>query len=83
MTDNNVASPDLEKKVAEIWTDILPMAVDSPGATFFELDGQSISAVRIVARVSDELGVELDIGELFEDPDLDGFVHMVTARAQG
>jgi peptidyl carrier protein len=67
--------------VTEIWNDVLDVRPGQAGATFFELQGQSISAVRIVARISDELGIDVDMGSLFEDPDVDTFVREVLATA--
>jgi acyl carrier protein len=49
--------------------------------TFFDLQGQSISAVRIAARIEDELGIVVDVGLLFEDPDLTAFTRAVLAAA--
>lgn len=67
--------------VAEIWRDVLRVPRDAPPeATFFELGGQSISAVRITARIEEELGVEVDMGDLFEDPDLATFTRDITAK---
>jgi acyl carrier protein len=72
----------LETSVAEIWRDILGMPEGRHDLTFFELQGQSISAVRIVGRIEDELGVVVDIGILFEDPDLHTFTAAVVAAAE-
>jgi acyl carrier protein len=69
------------KQVEEIWRDVLGMPDGRHDATFFELQGQSISAVRIVTRIEDELGVSVDVGLLFEDPDLKTFAREVVARA--
>ncbi|MEV4483210.1 phosphopantetheine-binding protein [Micromonospora coxensis] len=71
----------VEKRVEAIWRDVLHMPQDRPDATFFELQGQSISAVRIVTRIEDELGVVVDVGLLFEDPDLTTFTAAVVAAA--
>jgi peptidyl carrier protein len=68
---------------AAIWTDVLGPGSDRPGATFFELNGQSIAAVRIAAAVEEQLGVTLDIGDLFEDPDLATLTRDVQARIEG
>ena len=72
----------VSRRVTEIWDDVLDVRPGRGGATFFELQGQSISAVRIVARISDELGIEVDMGSLFEDPDVDTFVREVVATAE-
>jgi peptidyl carrier protein len=85
MRDNHMLSPDertrteLERRIAGIWRDVLGDGADRADATFLELHGQSISAVRIVARIEDELGVDVDVATLFEDPDLRTFVDMVLA----
>jgi acyl carrier protein len=72
----------ISKKVEQIWKDVLDAAKGQDGATFFELRGESISAVRLVSRVEDELGIVVDIADLFEeDPDLDTFVRHVVAKA--
>lgn len=71
----------VEKRVEEIWRDILNMPAGGEGLTFFDLQGQSISAVRIVARIEDELGIVVDVGLLFEDPDLTAFTDAVLAAA--
>ncbi|MEH1028542.1 phosphopantetheine-binding protein [Micromonospora profundi] len=76
-SDSATALPDT---VREIWNDVLGVTGAS-SQTFFELGGQSISAVRITARVEEELGVEVGLGDLFEDPDLDAFVAIVSRAA--
>lgn len=81
MSTAETTGRELARRAREIWTDVLGPAAGVPGPTFFELDGQSISAVRIAARVEDELGVDLDIGDMFEDPDVEGFVRMIVDRA--
>lgn len=68
---------ELERRIAGIWRDVLGEGADRADATFLELHGQSISAVRIVARIEDELGLDVDVATLFEDPDLRTFVGMV------
>lgn len=76
---SNDAISDVARKVEQIWSDVLGVPTISGNTTFFELGGQSISAVRIVARIEDELGVLVDMGDLFEDPDLSSFVRQVVA----
>jgi acyl carrier protein len=73
--------PALAEQVTRIWADVLGMRPGQEQATFFELQGQSISAVRIIARIEDQLGIKVDAGILFEDPDLSTFVRHVVAAA--
>jgi peptidyl carrier protein len=83
MTNGNAPGPaEIEQRVTGIWRDVLGAREGQDDATFFELSGQSIAAVRITARVEDEVGVVVDIGDLFEDPDLPEFVALVQAKAQ-
>lgn len=69
--------------VETIWTDILgDLSAEHQDATFFEAGGESIMATRIVARIEEELGVEIEVADIFEeDPNLDTLVRIVTARA--
>jgi acyl carrier protein len=72
---------ELERRISAIWRDVLNAREASPGATFLELQGQSISAVRIVGRIEEELGIEVDAAVLFDDPDLRTFTDMVIRQA--
>ncbi|MEH1028482.1 phosphopantetheine-binding protein [Micromonospora profundi] len=73
---------DLEKHVEAIWEDVLDTAAGGPDATFFELNGQSIAAFRIVARISDRTGIDVPVEELFKDPTRATFARAVLARAE-
>lgn len=73
----------VEQKVRDIWRDVFTVPAGQENATFFELGGESITAVRIVSRVEEELDVVIDIGDIFdEDPNLDAFVRNVLTRAE-
>jgi acyl carrier protein len=72
-----LSTAEITQRVAAIWTDVLGPGSDRPGATFFDLNGQSIAAVQIAAEVEEQLGVALDIGDLFEDPDLETLTRVV------
>jgi len=67
----------LAHHIATIWWDVLGTTDTDPNATFFQLQGQSISAVRIAASIEDELGITIDVATLFEDPDLTTFTHTI------
>ncbi|BCB74057.1 hypothetical protein GCM10022251_11390 [Phytohabitans flavus] len=77
-----LSSSAVEKSVEEIWRSVLRMPEGRQDATFLELQGQSISAVRIIARIEDELGIQVDVGILFDDPDLATFTRAVVAAQQ-
>jgi hypothetical protein len=69
-------------RVEEIWNDVLEVSPDEAGATFFELGGQGISALRIVSRIGGDLGISVEVGEVFEYPSLEAFVRHVLTRAR-
>ncbi|WP_329087321.1 MULTISPECIES: phosphopantetheine-binding protein [unclassified Streptosporangium] len=78
----HLSFPEIQKKIEEIWTGVLGVPEGQEGAPFFELGGESVGAARIVARVEDELGVWIEVGDIFEDdPTMAEFVRTVAARA--
>ena len=82
MTDQrpyDLSAEAVAKNVGKIWRDILEAPPERPELTFFDLQGQSISAVRIVTRIKEEIGIAVDVGVLFEDPDLATFERAVLA----
>ncbi|MFC0863876.1 acyl carrier protein [Sphaerimonospora cavernae] len=74
--------PAAQTKIMEIWKRVLDVPDGMEEATFFDLEGESISAVRIVSRIEEEIGVSLDVGDIFEkDPNPEALVRMVAAKA--
>ncbi|GII76257.1 hypothetical protein Sru01_12390 [Sphaerisporangium rufum] len=75
------AGPELTAAVEKIWRDVLQVAEGEDDATFFELNGESISANRLTSRIEAEFGVRIEVGDLFEeDPDAAGLARMVADR---
>jgi amino acid adenylation domain-containing protein len=60
--------PPLEEKLARIWAEILGVRHVGSRQSFYELGGNSLSALRILSRVLDELGLSLSPSVLFEAP---------------
>ncbi len=65
-------STNIEKKVAELWSEVLEIPEDRIGkrSNFFELGGHSLSATRFIARVKEQLGVDVGLSVVFEYPHL-------------
>jgi amino acid adenylation domain-containing protein/FkbM family methyltransferase len=57
-----------ETALASIWAELLHVERVSRHDNFFELGGHSLVAVRLVLRVHQVFGVELEIGDLFVRP---------------
>ncbi|WP_139182116.1 condensation domain-containing protein, partial [Pseudomonas aeruginosa] len=72
--DHMAPASALEKDVAAIWGELL--GVERVGLTdnFFELGGHSLLATRLVSRIRQDLGIEVSLKSLFEQPVLQGFV---------
>jgi acyl carrier protein len=56
--------------VEQIWCAALGVPPGASDRTFLDLGGQSISAVLIATRLKDELGVDIEVDDLFDDPTL-------------
>jgi acyl carrier protein len=74
--------PTIDRRIGEIWRQVLGRPDLADETTFFEAGGQSIAAVRIVAQIEDEFGLDVNMGDLFDDPDLTTFVSRVAKLAQ-
>jgi len=59
-----------ETGLVEIWKSILEIEAIDAKANFFELGGQSIKAMRIMAAVAKEFQVELQVVDIFKYPEL-------------
>ncbi|HEX4812646.1 MAG TPA: phosphopantetheine-binding protein [Nonomuraea sp.] len=70
----------VEKDVTQIWNSVLGVTGDASDATFCELGGQAVAAIRIVAGIEHRLGVTIELGTLFADGTLDGLLRHVLAK---
>jgi amino acid adenylation domain-containing protein len=68
----------VEKRLAAIWSEVL--AVPGVGLTddFFDLGGHSLLATQVIARIADQLGVEISLRTLFARPTLGALAEAVT-----
>jgi acyl carrier protein len=66
----NGSAPTVER-LRLLWADTLGIDDIAADDDFFELGGNSLSAVELMSRVRDTFGVELNIGLLFDAPTLD------------
>ncbi len=62
------ASTEIERKLVNIWQDILSKKRIGINDNFFELGGHSLLAMRLISAVRKELEVELAVKELFLNP---------------
>ncbi len=69
-----------EEALARIWADVLRVERVGVRDDFFELGGQSILAIRLLARVRAELDAEVTVAELLVEPTVDGMARAVAGR---
>ena len=57
-----------EEALAKIWAEVLRLPHVEMDANFFEIGGDSLKAMEVIARVSEVLHVDLPLIAFFEDP---------------
>jgi amino acid adenylation domain-containing protein len=61
-----------ERDLASIWSEVLSIPKISVHDSFFNIGGDSLSAIRILARMRDHFGVSISVVDLFEAPTIAG-----------
>ncbi|WP_346962014.1 amino acid adenylation domain-containing protein [Clostridium sp.] len=61
-----------EKKLVEIWSEILSLRDISIDDNFFELGGHSLKATLLINNIHKELNIEIKLKDLFEHPTIKG-----------
>ncbi|WP_129840831.1 type I polyketide synthase [Streptomyces sp. RFCAC02] len=71
-----------EEYVAGMWRDLL--GIDEIGVrdSFFELGGQSLLAMQLVGRLRDAHGIELPLGEIFQEATVATIAQMIRAAGE-
>jgi long-subunit acyl-CoA synthetase (AMP-forming) len=62
---------DTERKIAEIWREVLGNEVIGLGEDFFEIGGHSLAGIQVMSRVLSHFHVKLDVGTLFDFPKIE------------
>ncbi|HSU15335.1 amino acid adenylation domain-containing protein [Longimicrobium sp.] len=71
---------EVEVRLAEIWAQVLDVERVGVHDDFFDLGGQSILAMRLVARVREALGTDVAVAELLQAPTLAEMAQAVGGR---
>jgi acyl carrier protein len=69
-----------EAVVAKIWRDVLKKDEVSVTDSFLDLGGHSLLAIRVLGRISKELGVRLALRALFETPTVEKVATIIDAE---
>ncbi|WP_225732660.1 non-ribosomal peptide synthetase/type I polyketide synthase [Nocardia sp. JCM 34519] len=70
---------DIERTLADIWAELFPGRDFGMDTTFFALGGNSLLAVRLMARIGTQLGRALPLSALFEHPTIATLAEVVRA----
>ncbi|MGE7956583.1 non-ribosomal peptide synthetase [Pseudomonas sp. NPDC089530] len=76
------ATSELQGLIGRIWREQLQVEQVASDDHFFLLGGNSIAATQVVARLREELGLELNLRLLFEAPTLGAFAAQVAQLQQ-
>ncbi|MFI6177811.1 phosphopantetheine-binding protein [Nonomuraea sp. NPDC051191] len=72
---------DVDRHVTDIWNTVLDVGADEADATFGELGGTALAALRMAAQIQDRLDVAVELAALLRDGTLDALLGQVRARA--
>jgi acyl carrier protein len=58
----------MEQAIAEVWCEVLRRPSLQSGEHFFDLGGNSMSAIRIISRINSACGSSLTTQDLYDNP---------------
>ncbi|MFH8350187.1 SDR family oxidoreductase [Streptomyces sp. NPDC018045] len=71
------------ERLKALWQELLGESSFPAGADFFDLGGNSLTAVELMDRIQDEFGFDLDLDVVFDSPTLAGLAEVVDAGKKG
>ncbi|MFF9904709.1 MupA/Atu3671 family FMN-dependent luciferase-like monooxygenase [Streptomyces olivaceus] len=74
----DVELSDLEPTVHKLWAVELGVDTIAPDTSFFDIGGNSLSAVRLLERVLTEFGQRIPVADFFAAPTIRGVAHRLT-----
>jgi phthiocerol/phenolphthiocerol synthesis type-I polyketide synthase E len=80
-TQLELDEPSTLSRLERVWIALLGHPAVEPDGDFFDLGGNSLTAVELTIRIRSEFGVRLGIDSIFEHPTLDGLAEQIEQRA--
>src|SRR5690606_22239575 len=72
---------DIELAILEIWKEILGINLIGINSDFFQLGGQSIKVISVLASIEERLNLSLSIGEFFNSPTVKGITQLLKNKS--
>jgi acyl carrier protein len=72
-----------EKRIADIWSEVLGRSAVGVHDDFFDLGGHSLLATRVLSRLRQAFRFEITWTDLFANPTIAGLAALVRSRAEG
>ena len=66
--DSSIEATETERLLFEIWSETLDRAPDHLDANFFDLGGHSLTAMQVVSRIEERIGLRINLGAIFDNP---------------
>ena len=70
----------VEEILVNIWEEILGVHIHTNKDNFFELGGHSLLATQLISRIRDTFGVELELGVIFDNPQINLLAERIAGR---
>jgi len=70
------------EQLINIWNEILNVQSPSKNSNFFELGGNSLSAILFINKVWKKIGVKLPMSEFFKSPNLEDIIRLSETMSQ-
>jgi amino acid adenylation domain-containing protein len=83
VTERSLPRSELERRVAEVWQEVLSTTEVGIHDNFFDVGGHSLLLVQMQSRLRRNLGGELSIQDLFRSPTVAAIAERLSAQAEG
>jgi acyl carrier protein len=74
---------EIEKKIADIWKEVIQVEKTGVNDNFFEIGGNSLNIVQVKSKLKDVFGIDIPIAVMFEYPTIRSFVHYLEQQKNG
>ncbi len=75
--DNGLAKTATETQLLEIWRDLFQAHTLKTSDNFFEIGGHSLIAALLVTRIKQELGTNVSVRQIFDNPTVSGLAKVI------